>query len=128
MFPKWKTVPESGQPLAQRQAAQRDEHGIYAASRAKYPRPRFFWRAPRAENEAHKCRAPRAVGLCGAARCALCACRPAPAPRWWSMDTIKITAAAIRAMKGRGEKIASLTAYDYPTTKLLDEARVPLLL
>src|SRR2546430_1739235 len=59
---------------------------------------------------------------------ALCACRPVPPPRWWSMDTIKITAAAIRAMKGRGEKIASLTAYDYPTTKLLDEARVPLLL
>src|SRR5207244_12554262 len=41
---------------------------------------------------------------------------------------IKTTGASIRAMKGRGEKIASLTAYDYPTTKLLDEARVPLLL
>jgi len=31
-------------------------------------------------------------------------------------------------MKGRGQKIASLTAYDYPTTRLLDEAGVPLLL
>jgi len=35
--------------------------------------------------------------------------------------------AAIRAMKGR-VRIASLTAYDYPTTKLLDEAGVPLIL
>ena len=31
-------------------------------------------------------------------------------------------------MKARGEKIAALTAYDYPMTKLLDEAAVPLLL
>lgn len=31
-------------------------------------------------------------------------------------------------MKRRGEKIASLTAYDYPTARLLDEAGVPLLL
>ncbi len=31
-------------------------------------------------------------------------------------------------MKQRGEKIASLTAYDYPSAKLLDEAGVPLLL
>jgi len=45
-----------------------------------------------------------------------------------TMDSIKVTADAIRAMKGRGEKIASLTAYDYPTARLLDEARVPLLL
>jgi len=36
----------------------------------------------------------------------------------------KLTAAAIRAMKGR-EKIAALTAYDYPLTKLLDEAEIP---
>lgn len=28
-------------------------------------------------------------------------------------------------MKGRGEKIAALTAYDYPMTKLLDEAGIP---
>src|SRR5277367_6100081 len=40
----------------------------------------------------------------------------------------KITASEIRAMKSRGEKIAALTAYDFPMTKLLDEACVPLLL
>jgi 3-methyl-2-oxobutanoate hydroxymethyltransferase len=44
------------------------------------------------------------------------------------MQSAKVTPAAIRAMKARGEKIASLTAYDYPTTKLLDECGVPLLL
>jgi 3-methyl-2-oxobutanoate hydroxymethyltransferase len=31
-------------------------------------------------------------------------------------------------MKSRGEKIAALTAYDFPMTKLLDEAGVPLIL
>ena len=40
----------------------------------------------------------------------------------------KITPATIRAMKHRGEKIAALTAYDYPMAKLLDECGVPLLL
>jgi 3-methyl-2-oxobutanoate hydroxymethyltransferase len=40
----------------------------------------------------------------------------------------KITPEAIRAMKRRGEKIAALTAYDYPMAKLLDECGVPLLL
>jgi len=40
----------------------------------------------------------------------------------------KITAADLRAMKARGEKVAALTAYDYPMTKLLDEAGIPLLL
>src|SRR5438876_2090439 len=44
------------------------------------------------------------------------------------MELRKVTAEAIRAMKGRGEKIASLTAYDYPTTRLLDEAGIPLIL
>jgi 3-methyl-2-oxobutanoate hydroxymethyltransferase len=44
------------------------------------------------------------------------------------MDLLKVTVAKIRAMKGRGEKIASLTAYDYPTTRLLDETGIPLLL
>ncbi|HEX9046514.1 MAG TPA: 3-methyl-2-oxobutanoate hydroxymethyltransferase [Verrucomicrobiae bacterium] len=41
---------------------------------------------------------------------------------------MKITAAEIRAMKGRREKIAALTAYDFPMAKLLDECGVPLLL
>lgn len=44
------------------------------------------------------------------------------------MQFAKITPATIRAMKARGEKIASLTAYDYPTAKLLDECGVPLIL
>jgi 3-methyl-2-oxobutanoate hydroxymethyltransferase len=44
------------------------------------------------------------------------------------MNQNKITVEAIRAMKSRGEKIAALTAYDFPMTKLLDEAGIPLLL
>ena len=40
----------------------------------------------------------------------------------------KITTETIRAMKSRGEKIAALTAYDFPMAKLLDEAGVPFLL
>ena len=40
----------------------------------------------------------------------------------------KITVESIRGMKVRGEKIAALTAYDFPMAKLLDEAGVPLLL
>jgi 3-methyl-2-oxobutanoate hydroxymethyltransferase len=40
----------------------------------------------------------------------------------------KITVDTIRAMKARGEKIAALTAYDYPMARLLDEAGIPLLL
>ena len=44
------------------------------------------------------------------------------------MPNKKITIAEIHAMKTRGEKIAALTAYDFPMAKLLDEAGVPLLL
>jgi 3-methyl-2-oxobutanoate hydroxymethyltransferase len=44
------------------------------------------------------------------------------------MNATKITVEAIRAMKARGEKIAALTAYDFPMTKLLDEAGIPLIL
>jgi 3-methyl-2-oxobutanoate hydroxymethyltransferase len=40
----------------------------------------------------------------------------------------KITPDWIYSSKARGEKIAALTAYDYPTARLLDEAGVPLLL
>ena len=36
--------------------------------------------------------------------------------------------AALQAMKRRGEKIASLTAYDYPTARLLDESGVDVVL
>ena len=34
----------------------------------------------------------------------------------------------LKAMKRRGEKFAMLTAYDYPTAKLLDQAGVPVIL
>jgi 3-methyl-2-oxobutanoate hydroxymethyltransferase len=44
------------------------------------------------------------------------------------MSPTKITPEIICAMKARGEKIAALTAYDYPMARLLDEAGVPLLL
>jgi 3-methyl-2-oxobutanoate hydroxymethyltransferase len=44
------------------------------------------------------------------------------------MRSTKVSAETIRAMKARGEKIAALTAYDFPTAKLLDEAGIPFLL
>ena len=44
------------------------------------------------------------------------------------MNSKKITVGEIGAMKRRGEKIAALTAYDFPMAKLLDEAGIPLLL
>jgi 3-methyl-2-oxobutanoate hydroxymethyltransferase len=40
----------------------------------------------------------------------------------------KVTPSDIRAMKQRRERIAALTAYDFPTAKLLDEVGVPLIL
>jgi 3-methyl-2-oxobutanoate hydroxymethyltransferase len=40
----------------------------------------------------------------------------------------KITPEWIAAAKSRSEKIPALTAYDYPTARLLDEAGVPVLL
>ena len=44
------------------------------------------------------------------------------------MNSSKIYIETIRAMKSRGEKIAALTAYDYPMAKLLDEIGIPLIL
>jgi 3-methyl-2-oxobutanoate hydroxymethyltransferase len=44
------------------------------------------------------------------------------------MNSQKVTVAEIRARKGRGEKIAALTAYDFPMARLLDECGVPMLL
>jgi 3-methyl-2-oxobutanoate hydroxymethyltransferase len=41
------------------------------------------------------------------------------------MTSEKITPDQIRAMKVRGEPIAALTAYDFPMTRLLDEAGIP---
>src|SRR5581483_1438135 len=40
----------------------------------------------------------------------------------------KITPEDLIGMKKRGEKIAALTAYDYPMARMLDEAEVPFLL
>jgi 3-methyl-2-oxobutanoate hydroxymethyltransferase len=44
------------------------------------------------------------------------------------MDQNKITVQTLRAMKEAGEQIAALTAYDYPTARLLDEALIPVIL
>jgi len=41
---------------------------------------------------------------------------------------MSVTINAIKEMKGKKEKIVMLTAYDYPTAKLIDEAGVPLIL
>jgi 3-methyl-2-oxobutanoate hydroxymethyltransferase len=41
---------------------------------------------------------------------------------------MRVTIADIKAMKQRGERIAMLTAYDYATAKLIDEAGTPLIL
>ena len=51
----------------------------------------------------------------------------ARAIRDFKMNSGKITVAEIRAMKSRGAKIAALTAYDFPMTKLLDEAGLPII-
>jgi 3-methyl-2-oxobutanoate hydroxymethyltransferase len=40
----------------------------------------------------------------------------------------RTTVATLQAMKPRGEKIAVLTAYDYPTARLLDESGIDILL
>jgi 3-methyl-2-oxobutanoate hydroxymethyltransferase len=44
------------------------------------------------------------------------------------MSSFKTTPQTIREMKPRGQKIAALTAYDYPLAKMLDEAGIPFLL
>jgi 3-methyl-2-oxobutanoate hydroxymethyltransferase len=43
------------------------------------------------------------------------------------MEREKITAAQVRSWKGR-RRIPTLTAYDHPTTRLLDEAGIPMIL
>jgi 3-methyl-2-oxobutanoate hydroxymethyltransferase len=40
----------------------------------------------------------------------------------------RVTIAELKAMKSRGDKIAMLTAYDYPTAHILDEVGVPIIL
>src|SRR5215475_1289327 len=44
------------------------------------------------------------------------------------MTGTKVTPQTIREMKGRGEKVAALTAYDFPMARLLDEVGIPLIL
>jgi len=41
---------------------------------------------------------------------------------------MRITASQIKEMKRQGEKIAMVTAYDYPMAKLVDEAGMPIIL
>jgi 3-methyl-2-oxobutanoate hydroxymethyltransferase len=40
----------------------------------------------------------------------------------------RVTATQVRDMKARGEKIAMLTAYDYPTARIIDRAGIPIIL
>ena len=40
----------------------------------------------------------------------------------------RVTTHVIQAMKGRGEKIAMLTAYDFSMARMLDEAGIDILL
>jgi len=50
-----------------------------------------------------------------------------PAPKATSRKR-RITIADLQEMRDKGEPIAMLTAYDYPTAKLADQAGIPLLL
>jgi len=44
------------------------------------------------------------------------------------MEKAKVTTATLREMKTRGERIAMLTAYDYPTARMVDEAGIDAIL
>ncbi|MCJ7523396.1 MAG: 3-methyl-2-oxobutanoate hydroxymethyltransferase, partial [Dehalococcoidia bacterium] len=41
---------------------------------------------------------------------------------------MRVSITQIKEMKRKGEKIAMLTAYDYSTAKLIDEAGIPFIL
>src|SRR5258708_39198346 len=43
-------------------------------------------------------------------------------------NPLRATPVSLKEMKQRGEKIAVLTAYDYPTARLLDESGIEVLL
>jgi len=58
---------------------------------------------------------------------AVCACRGAGQRHLSPVTEPKMTATTLRGWKGR-RRIPALTAYDYPLTRLLDEAGVPLIL
>ncbi len=40
----------------------------------------------------------------------------------------RVTAGKIQAMKGRGQRVPCVTAYDYPTARIADDVGIPLLL
>src|SRR5213079_558199 len=40
----------------------------------------------------------------------------------------KVSAPSLRASKERGEKLVCLTAYDYPTARIVDEAGIDIIL
>jgi 3-methyl-2-oxobutanoate hydroxymethyltransferase len=42
--------------------------------------------------------------------------------------TVRVTVQDIQASKDRGERFAVLTAYDYPTARIIDELEIPLIL
>src|SRR5262249_23290388 len=49
-------------------------------------------------------------------------------PALAGMSSAKVTPDTLRTMKAQGEPIAALTAYDFPMTRLLDEAGIPVIL
>ncbi len=53
--------------------------------------------------------------------------QPQPAPST-GKPVRRVTVADIAKMKAAGERIAMLTAYDYPTARIVDEAGVPMIL
>src|SRR3972149_5678377 len=51
-----------------------------------------------------------------------------PCTRTKEARAMAITIHDLRAFKSEGKRFAMLTAYDYPTAKILDEAGIPVLL
>ncbi len=51
-----------------------------------------------------------------------------PTPLYGTAPRPKVTTRTIREMKGRGERIVTVTAYDYPGARLADEAGVDVIL
>ena len=41
---------------------------------------------------------------------------------------MRVTVGDIQAMKSSGDPIACVTAYDYPTARIVDESGIPLIL
>jgi 3-methyl-2-oxobutanoate hydroxymethyltransferase len=51
--------------------------------------------------------------------------RPLP---WQPTDSARVSINDLKQMKRRGEKIVMITAYDYPSARLVDQAGIPLIL